>query len=129
MPAVAVTGGTRGGVGQGRSARVGAPGGAGLAGQQSAILHELKVISCSRSRYKPGHTKKSVDMRAGLLQNEYLKKSRKADRRQGVLEGQVGRVESKLVSLGELRGLVVGNFGELSEDFHSLINAMATSRT
>ena len=40
----------------------------------------------------------------------------------------MGRVESKLVSLGELRGLVVENFGELSEDFHSLINAMGTSR-
>ena len=117
------------GVGEERQeARVGAPGGAGLAGQASAVLHELKVISCSRSRYKPSWKRRAVDVRADKLPDEYTAKAKAADRRQGVPEGQQGRVEARLVSLGELRGLVAGNFGEVSQDFHTLIAALATSR-
>ena len=111
-----------------RLARVGGPGGLGLAGQTSAVLHELKIISANGSRYKPTWTDRAVDVRASKLQEEYLIKARAADRRQGVTEGVVGRVEERLVSMGHLKGLVVGNFGELSLDFHCLIAAMATSR-
>ena len=109
-------------------ARVGAPGRAGLAGQASAVLHELKVISCSRSRYKPSWEKRAVDVRADLLPAEYLGKARAADQRQGFVRGEVGRVEARLASLGELRGIVVGNFGEVSSHTHDLIAALATSR-
>ena len=38
------------------------------------------------------------------------------------------RVESKLVELGEVQGLVYGNWGEVSEAFHASIAALATSR-
>jgi hypothetical protein len=70
-----------------------------------------------------------VDVRASDLQQEYIKKARKADRKyNGTAEGEVGRVESKLVELGEVQGLVCGNFGEVSEPTHALIDAMATSR-
>ena len=56
-------------------------------------------------------------------------KARAADRRyNGVMEGEVGRVERKLVELGDVRGIVCGNFGEVSEDTHLLLAAMATSR-
>ena len=51
-----------------------------------------------------------------------------ADRRQGVPEGEIGRVEAKLVSLGKVRGLVACQFGEVSEDTHLLVSAMVTSR-
>ena len=85
---------------------MGAPGlpAGGLAGQSSSVLHELKIISSSRSRYRPTCEKRAVDVRAGQLQREYLMKARAADRRQGVPEGVVGRVEAKLVSLGESGG-------------------------
>ena len=55
--------------------------------------------------------------------------ARAADRKyNNTPEGQVGRVESKLVELGEISGLVCGNFGEISQPFHNLVAALATSR-
>ena len=57
-----------------------------------------------------------------------LQKARAADRRQGVPEGEVGRVEAKLVAMGKVRGIVGGNFGEMSEDTHLLVAALANSR-
>ena len=61
-------------------------------------------------------------------QNRDPKKARAADQRQGFVQGEVGRVEARLASLGELRGIVVGNFGEVSSHTHDLIAALATSR-
>jgi hypothetical protein len=109
---------------------VGAPGLAagGLAGQSSSVLHELKIISSSRSRYRPSWTDRAVDKRSSTLQKEYQDKARAADRRQGVLEDTVGPVEQKLVSLGKVAGIVAGQFGEVSEATHSLVAALATSR-
>ena len=116
--------------GVGGGGGVGAPGlpAGGLAGQSSAVLHELKVISCSSSRYKPTWERRAVDIRAGQLQEEYAKKARAADRRMGVREGTLGPVETKLLSLGNVAGIVLGNFGEVSEATHALIAALATSR-
>ena len=133
MPAVGLA---RGGAGigggggraEGAGERVGAPGAAALAGQASRVLHELKVISCNSTRYKPTWKERAVDVRARMLPSEYLKKARAADRRSGAAEGEVGRVEAKLVGMGEVRGLVVGNFGEVSTDTHNLVAAMANSR-
>ena len=109
---------------------VGAPGlpAGGLAGQASLVLHELKVISSSKTRYRPNMTKRAVDARADLLNSEYLAKARGADRRQGIAEGAVGPVERKLVSLGKVEGLVAGQFGEVSEGLHSLLSTLASSR-
>ena len=108
--------------------RVGAPGGRALAGQVTSVLHEVKVISSSRSRYKPSWKSRAVDVRAAQLQGEYLAKARAMDRRQGMPEGQVGRVEEKLGSLGEVRGVVAGQWGEVSQAVHYLLDDMATSR-
>ena len=88
-------------------------------------MHELKIISCSSTIYKPSFKKSAVEVRAGQLQHEYLVKTRKADRKQGVPEGEVGRVETKLVSMGEVRGIVFGNFAEANEDTHILVVALA----
>ena len=56
-------------------------------------------------------------------------KARAADRNyNGTALGEVGRVESKMVELGEVRGVVCGNWGEVSEQTHLLIAALATSR-
>ena len=92
------------------------------------VLHELKVISASKTRYKPGSEKRAVDVRADALQKEYLMKARVADRRSGIDEGQIGRAEAKLLSMGTVRGLVCGNWGEVSEDTHALLNILATNR-
>ena len=43
-------------------------------------------------------------------------------------EDQVGRVESKLVELGEVQGIVCGNFGEVSQALHNLVAELTTSR-
>ena len=37
-------------------------------------------------------------------------------------------MEREVVELGEVRGIVAGNFGELSEDTHVLVAALATCR-
>jgi len=38
----------------------------------SHVLHELKVISCSKTRYKPTWDKRAVDVRADNLNHEYI---------------------------------------------------------
>ena len=43
-------------------------------------------------------------------------------------EGTKGPVEKRLEDFGDLLGLVVGAFGEVSEDLHLLINTLAESR-
>ena len=62
------------------------------------ILHEIKVVSANKSRYSPNSEARAVDLRASKLQHEYVMKARGADRIAGVREGEVGRVEAKLVS-------------------------------
>ena len=126
LPAVA---GARGdGEEDAEQARVGAPGMAGLPGQSSAVLHECKIISCSQTRYRPTWVKRAMDVRTDKLPKEYLEKARAGDRRQGVPEGVMGGLEARLISLGELRGIVAGNFGEVNGHMHDLIAALATSR-
>ena len=96
---------------------------------EGGVLHEVKVISCSKTRYKPNSNKRAVDFRADHLQQEYLVKAREADRtHNGTPADTVGPVERKLVELGEVRGIVGGNFGEVSEQTHTLLAALATSR-
>ena len=108
--------------GVGRGQGQGAPGlpAGGLAGQASSVLHEVKVISSSRTRYNPTWQKRAVDVRADQLQGEYVTKAGAADRRQNGPEAGVGRVEQKLLSLGPIQGIVAGQFGEVSEATHSL---------
>ena len=92
-------------------------------------LAELKVISYCPTRYPPGSGDKAVDRRTKKLQGEYAEKARKADRQfVGTEEGSVGPVENKLLQYGDLQGLVVGAFGEGSEDLHSLVQVIAESR-
>ena len=70
-----------------------------------------------------------MDVRASSLPKEYRGKATKADRRHnGVEEGEVGGCEQRLIDLGCVRGLVAGNFGEVSDHWHQLLAALATSR-
>ena len=40
----------------------------------------------------------------------------------------MGPVETKLLQFGDLQGLVIGAFGEASEDVHSLVQTIAESK-
>ena len=96
-------------------------------------LHEIKLISSSKTRYtlhREGQdATRAVDKRASELNAEYLVKARKTDQAYcGTAQGTVGPVELKLGSLGQVRGIVVGAFGEASDDLHSLIHHLAVSR-
>ena len=100
-----------------------------IGGEQRQVLHELKCISSSQSRYKPSWEERGVDKRAGKLNQEYLDKARKADQDHGgVQPGILGGVERKLLTFPKVEGLVFGNWGEASEATHQLVEALATSR-
>ena len=52
---------------------------------------------------------RAVDSRAGELQVEYLRKARNTDRAYcGTPEGTIGPVETKLISMGAVKGVVKG---------------------
>ena len=97
-------------------------------GRDEQRLFEMKVISSCPTRYRrnPRPEGRAVDRRAQLLQKEYERKARKADRNfGGTPEGEVGRMEQKLLNFGRVRGLVVGAWGEINEDFKMLLQVMA----
>ena len=72
-------------------------------------MREVKIISCSKTRYKSNSLKGAVDARADLLPQEYLNKANWADQKHNQIpEGTVGPVERKLVELGG--GEVIGHF-------------------
>ena len=43
---------------------------------EGGVLHEVKIISCNKTRYKPTLVKRAVDIRADKLQQEYIEKAR-----------------------------------------------------
>ena len=74
------------------------------------MLHEIKVISCNQTRYKPSLETRAVDKRADQLHQEYVDKARNVDQKFGGAQpGEVGCVEAKL---SKVEGLVFGNWGE-----------------
>ena len=67
-------------------------------------------------------SRKAVDVRAGKLAKEYSDKARHIDTQyNGTTEDQVGPVEQKLKSYGDIKGLVVGQFADCSQDLHDLL--------
>ena len=75
-------------------------------------------------------TERGVDRRAEQIHNEYVGKARKADQQfGGTPVGEVGRVERKLLTFPRVEGLIFGNWGEGSQAVHSLIEALAVSRS
>ena len=96
-------------------------------------LHAIKIISSSKTRYAPHRqgqeATRAVDKRARELNSEYIKKARATDQQYcGTAPGTNGPVETKLARLGDVKGVVVGAFGEGSEDLHALIHHLAVSR-
>ena len=63
------------------------------------------------------------------LPEEYRKKAATADQgHNGAEEGELGPCKQRLTDLVEVCGLVSGNFGEVSDHWHQLLAALATSR-
>ena len=72
---------------------------------------------------------RAVQRRANGLTGHYMGKAIGVDQNYGgVRPGDVGRVQRKLETFGEVRGLVFGAFGEVSEGVHELIQVVAQSR-
>ena len=95
----------------------------------SYVLAELKIINCCPTRYQPDKEMRAVDKRARQLPGEYRKKAEDADSDYGgVPRREVGPVQRKLQTFGELRGLIFGNFSEASQGVHDLIRIMSESR-
>jgi hypothetical protein len=98
-------------------------------GQSEARLAELKY-TCGRDLYKPGvrqrEFKRAVEIRAGKLMDEYRGKADGMDQLLGEEGG--GRVRRKLDQFGDLLGMVVGRFNEVSNDLNNLVEKMAESR-
>ena len=100
-----------------------------VGGVPRPVLHEIKCISSSQTRYKPTWSERGVDKRADQLNQEYIVKARKTDQEHGgVQPGTVGPVERKLLNFPKVEGIVFGNWGEASEATHQLVEAIATSR-
>ena len=58
------------------------------------MLHEVKIISCSQTRYNANWQERAVDRRADMLHQEYVLKARRVDRQHlGLEDGQVGPME------------------------------------
>ena len=70
-----------------------------------------------------------MDLRSSQLHEEYVSKARATDEQYcGTPKGSIGPVERKLASLGEVKGIVFGAFGEGSQPLHDLIHHLAISR-
>ena len=96
-------------------------------------LHEIKIISSSKTRYNPHHqdqeAPRAVDTRAGKLTQEYLAKACNTDQKYcDTAPGTTGPVETKLGTMGAVQGIVVGAFGEGSDALHTLVHHLAVSR-
>lgn len=91
-------------------------------------LGEIKTIHPGPSRY-PRHVvaqRAAVNRRAAAVQAEYDLKAAKFDRRYcGVAPGQMGPMQAKLQSYGNIIAVVSGAFGEFSDAADFLFTTMA----
>ena len=101
-------------------------------GPPTRYLAELKIMSAGPSRYpraEAGSSSKQVDRRARGLPADYKRKLADIDRQYyNTARGATGPLVQRLESLGELLCLVVGAFGEVSEDLERTIKAIAEAR-
>ena len=98
---------------------------------EDSFLAELKCLSSNPSQYprNPHPSTRAVDRRASGLTAEYINKAKKCDRDHcGTQEGQIGPVQTRLQSFGEIIGFCFGRFGEMSEAVHELIRNLAKAR-
>lgn len=104
----------------------------GPQGQPDRLLAEIKAISAGSSRYPRGNRDKAADRRARALMGEYKGDLGKLDRQYlGTQQGQTGPLVARLEELvgnQGLQGLVIGRWGECSQNLHQLIQGLAEAR-
>ena len=96
---------------------------------QHRELLDVKCITYCASRYKKAHSEVSqrpVQVRQRAVHREYRQKAREADRNyNGTSRGTIGPVERELGIYGEVKGLVVGAYGEASSHVEELVQQIA----
>ena len=95
------------------------------------MLADLKFISCNTTRYSrgPRTTIRAVDRRSRILTSEYNRRAKNFDTEYGGVDcNVVGPVQAHLQRYGDVRGYVVGHWGEVNEDLHSLVHDLASAR-
>ena len=96
-------------------------------GPSSCQLAELKCISARITWYSG--QQKAVDQRANGFPKLYLDNAQNIDRKYcGTHKDHVGPLQQRLESYGNLICLVAGQYGEVSQDFHHLLDELATSK-
>ena len=98
-------------------------------------LAELKTISAGKTWYPRGMKGKGTDLRAGRITKEYERKLRIYDVKyhgaSPMVEGQPEPPPGPLLTRFRsfpLQKLVAGAFGDLSSDFHQLLQTFAAAR-
>ena len=114
-------------------------------GGEGDVLCELKYINACKSRYprnpRPRNGVRAVERRADGLTEVYGKTAREVDWRYcgtprpppaqpGVPRPprQIGPVETRLNTFGQVRGWVFGAWGEASEEVHTLVQKLADAK-
>ena len=89
-------------------------------GPSSNQLAEIKVLNAGKTWYSSNE--KAVDKKAKQVPKLYLDKAKKIDRKYlNKEENQIGLLQRRLQSYGQLQSLVVGQYGEVSQDLHYLM--------
>ena len=89
-------------------------------------LAELKFIGAGVTWFPRGVRGKGTDRRASGLPLLYKRALERLDRsHHNTAPGQTGPLVRRLQSYGKLEGLVVGPWGEVSKDLHTLVKTMA----
>ena len=84
-------------------------------------LAELKIIGCCPAHYPGTGGVRPVERRAAQIQKEYEDKLRDVDQPHGP-------ALARLHSYGPVKGLVVGAFGEFSDDLHALVDGLVKAK-
>ena len=70
-----------------------------------------------------------MDQRAKLIPNSYKNKARNIDiKYHNTVPGQIGPLEQRLRGFGDILRLVVGQYGEISQDLHDLLKQLASAK-
>ena len=94
-------------------------------------LADVKVIHDGKTRYQARHMSGhglAVETRAAAVHKEYHRKAKKVDVDYNACDPNsdaLGPVQRKLDSFGRVNGLVVGSYGEASEDLLNLMHEIA----
>jgi hypothetical protein len=95
------------------------------------VLHGLNVISFGKTRYKPGCKDRALDVRARNVHDEYVDTGQGQESWRAVWWGggrEAWPCGEQAALIWRVQGIVVGNYGEVSEATHKLLDTIATSR-